>query len=67
MASRSLLRWIQTMAWVGVYGGLLSIVLGVFLARIDMGQARLVQTVGSAMVAIGVLLIWIRSLMKENP
>jgi hypothetical protein len=67
MVTRSTLMWVQRMAWICIYGGLLSIVLGVFLARADMALARLIQGVGSVSVVIGVALIYVRSRLKEAP
>lgn len=67
MASKATLIWIQRLVWIFIYGGLLSVVLGVFLARIDMELARTIQGVGSMFVLLGVILIYVRSRLKENP
>lgn len=65
MASKSTLQWIQRLVWICIYGGLLAIVLGIFLNRIEPDQADLIQTVGGLFVAIGVLLLYVRSLLRE--
>jgi hypothetical protein len=67
MASKSTLQWIQRLVWICIYGGLLAIVLGIFLNRIEPDQADLIQTVGGLFVAIGVLLLYVRSLLREAP
>jgi uncharacterized membrane protein HdeD (DUF308 family) len=59
--------WVQRMVWVCIYSGLLSLVLGVFLARADMELARAIQLVGCLLVLIGAVLIYVRSRMKEPP
>lgn len=67
MASRSTLMWIQRLVWICIYGGLLAIVLGVFLAQAEPEQASSIQSVGGVFVVIGVLLIYVRSRLKETP
>lgn len=67
MASKASLMWVQRLAWIGIYSGLLSLVLGVFLARADMELARTIQVVGAMLVASGIVLIYVRSRMKEPP
>lgn len=53
-------RW----AWVLIYGGLLALVLGIFLQRQDRVLGDSFQIGGTAVAGIGAGLIWIRSLMK---
>jgi undecaprenyl pyrophosphate phosphatase UppP len=67
MASKATLMWVQRLVWINIYGGLLAIVLGVFLARTDEALARAIQRVGGVFVLIGVVLIYVRSLLKETP
>lgn len=67
MASKATLMWVQRLVWINIYGGLLAIVLGVFLARTDMALARAIQRVGGVFVLLGVVLIYVRSLLKETP
>lgn len=66
MASKAVLMWVQRLVWICIYGGLLSVVLGVFLARSDMALARSIQTVGAVLVVIGIVLIYVRSRLKEG-
>jgi hypothetical protein len=67
MASKSTLMWVQRLVWICIYGGLLSIVLGIFLARTEAALADSIQSAGGVFVAIGVLLIYVRSRLKETP
>lgn len=66
MAAKSTLLWVQRLVWIYIYGGLLSIVLGVFVARSDMALARSMQVAGAFFVLIGVVLIYVRSRLKET-
>ena len=67
MVTKSTLMWVQRLVWIFIYSGLLSIVLGVFLARTDITLARSIQGVGAMFVVIGVALIYVRSRLKETP
>jgi len=67
MASKKTLMWVQRLVWIYIYGGLLAIVLGIFLARTDLTLARVIQSVGAVFVVIGVVLIYVRSRLKETP
>jgi hypothetical protein len=67
MAKRSTLLWIQRLVWIYIYGGLLALVLGVFLPRSDITLARSIQGVGAVFVVIGIALIYVRSRLKETP
>ncbi len=53
-------RW----AWILIYGGLLALVLGMFLQRQDRMLGDSFQIGGTAVAGVGAALIWIRSLMK---
>jgi uncharacterized membrane protein HdeD (DUF308 family) len=59
--------WVQRFVWICIYGGLLSIVLGIFLARSDLTLARSIKVVGTVFVFIGVTLIYVRSRLREAP
>lgn len=51
-------------AWIMIYGGLLALVLGMFLERQDRTLGDSFQIGGTGVAAAGAALIWIRSLMK---
>lgn len=67
MASKEVVLRLQKWIWVLIYGGLLAVILGVFLARADLTLARTLQTGGCVLVLIGVVLIYLRSRIKEEP
>lgn len=67
MASKNTLMWVQRLVWICIYSGLLAIVFGIFLARTDLVLARSIQGVGAVFVFTGVVLIYVRSRMKETP
>jgi glucan phosphoethanolaminetransferase (alkaline phosphatase superfamily) len=67
MTSKKNLMWVQRVVWICIYGGLLSIVLSIFLARSEVTLARAMQAVGAVFVLIGVILIYVRSRLKETP
>ena len=58
---------IEVLVWVLLYGGLLAVVLGVFVAREDGGSGvgRVLWLVGGLAAAAGVVLIVLRS-RREN-
>ena len=66
-ASKKTLLWMQRLVWIYIYGGLLALVMGIFVARADMGLARTMQGVGLFFVILGVVLIYVRSRLKETP
>ena len=67
MPTQSVLTKIQWLVWVAIYGGLLALVLAHFVVPGDAATAGWMRWVGGAFVAIGVLLIYLRSRLKEAP
>jgi hypothetical protein len=58
---------VQTLAWVLIYSGLLVAALGLFLVDAGSGLGGgVLLAVGLADAAAGVVLIWVRSRMKED-
>jgi hypothetical protein len=55
---------VERLAWVCIYGGLLALVLGMFLQRQDRVLGDSFQIGGAAVAGVGAALIWVRSLMK---
>lgn len=55
---------IERLAWVLIYGGLLTLVLGIFLERQGRSLGVLFQMNGTATAALGAVLIYVRSRMK---
>lgn len=64
MASETSKLRVERLAWIFIYGGLLALVLGMFLQRQDRMLGDTFQIGGTAVAGCGAALIWIRSLMK---
>jgi hypothetical protein len=56
---------IERLTWVLIYGGLLTAVLGTFMGNAAEQSGAVLQAGGGIAVAIGVVLIFIRSRMGE--
>jgi hypothetical protein len=56
---------VEVWVWVLIYGGLLLCCLGLFAARGDAGLGWTVGIAGALLAAVGVLLIYLRSRMRE--
>lgn len=66
MASQTTLKRIEKLVWIFIYGGMLSVVLGIFLHRTEPGLAFTIQSIGAVFVVAGVVLIYVRSRLKPN-
>jgi hypothetical protein len=64
-ASRNLQR-LHTLIWTLVYGGLLTLVLGLATARIDSAVGWTLVAVGGVAAAVGVVLIGVRARLKSD-
>ena len=58
---------LETLIWVLIYGGLLTLVLGGFMARDQDGAGMELVVVGALMTLIGAGLIYVRSRLSEEP
>lgn len=67
MTAKSTLQTIQRWVWICIYSGLLAIVFSIFLSRHDLDLARLIQLSGFVLVSLGVVLIFVRSRLRETP
>jgi hypothetical protein len=56
---------VEAWVWVLIYGGLLLFCLGLFIDRSDFALGWLVGLTGAALVLAGVLLIYLRSRMRD--
>lgn len=63
-ASSTLVARLQALIWVLIYAGLLTLVLGLSVARIDDALGWSVVAIGGGVAAAGFLLIWVRSRME---
>ncbi|RUP30430.1 MAG: hypothetical protein EKK45_08815 [Curvibacter sp.] len=62
-------RWLlrlQQLVWCLIYGGLLSLVLGLATERIAPGQGQPWMLCGGLAAALGVLLIFVRSALQPH-
>ena len=64
-SSRNIAR-LQALIWVLIYGGLLTLVLGVFTRRSDGPLGWSLIVVGGLVATVGVVLIYVRSRLKED-
>ncbi len=67
MVAKIVLTRLQKLIWVYIYGGLLSIVIATFVRRTDESTAWWMTAIGGAVVVLGVVLIYVRSRLKETP
>jgi len=64
MVSQGVIDWIERLVWILVYGGLFFILVGVLTGREDEALGLALTLAGGAAVAIGALLIWVRSRVR---
>ncbi|HET9978612.1 MAG TPA: hypothetical protein VFQ20_14330 [Burkholderiaceae bacterium] len=60
-------RKLEVLAWVLIYGGILGVILGWFLAPVRGPWGELLITAGAVAATAGVALIFVRSRMKDRP
>ena len=56
---------IEQLVWVLIYGGLLTLSLGVFVQRLHDPIGWTLTVVGALAAAIGAVLIWVRSRLSR--
>ena len=64
MASDASKLLAERLAWLFIYGGLLTVVLSIFLERFDRVLADIIQIAGALAAGAGAVLIYVRSRMK---
>jgi len=67
MAALSTLQRLQKLIWVLIYGGLLTLVLGIATARTDPATGWVLMVGGGVVAAAGVVLIAVRARLKADP
>ena len=67
MASPSSVQRLHRLIWLLIYGGLLTLVLGLSVARSDAELGWGLVGVGAVVAALGVVLVWVRSRLREDP
>ena len=61
-----LIAWLQALVWVLIYAGLLTLVLGLAVRRLDEEAGWPLVLGGGFVAALGVVLIYVRSRIKAN-
>lgn len=67
MASARALQRLQTLIWVLIYGGLLTLVLGLATGRTDEALGYSLGGAGAVAAAAGVALIGVRARLRPDP
>jgi len=67
MASAKTLAWIERLVWILIYGGLLALVLGLATRAAEPVFGWSMITAGALIAAVGVVLIWVRSRLRQPP
>ncbi len=57
---------LETLIWVLIYGGLLSLLVGVFMGRAGDDNGDLLMAGGGVAVAVGVVLVYLRAHLHED-
>jgi hypothetical protein len=64
MASAKARAWIERLAWILIYGGLLALVLGLATGMRDVAASWMLIVVGGVLAAAGIVLVYVRSRMS---
>lgn len=67
MAAAHTLQRLHKIIWVLIYGGLLTLVLGIATARTDAATGWVLMVGGGVVAAVGVVLIAVRARLKADP
>ncbi|MEP6971444.1 MAG: hypothetical protein ABJA49_13445 [Betaproteobacteria bacterium] len=57
---------LETLIWMLIYGGLLTLLVGVFMGRTGNGDGDLLVVGGSVAAVVGVVLIYLRAHLHED-
>ena len=58
---------LELLTWILIYGGLLTLVLGLFVDRVDDDTDWFLMVGGGLAAVVGFFLIYVRSRIKEKP
>lgn len=67
MAAAHTLQRLHKIIWALIYGGLLTLVLGIATARTDAATGWVLMVGGGVVAAVGVVLIAVRARLKPDP
>ena len=65
MLSKAALSRLQWLIWIAIYGGLLVISVASFLGQNDAATATAMYAVGGVLVVGGIILIYVRSRLRD--
>ncbi len=66
VSSKSVAR-LQAVIWILIYSGLLALVLGLSVSRLDDALGWSMVGVGGVLAAVGFFLIYVRSRLRTDP
>jgi uncharacterized membrane protein HdeD (DUF308 family) len=66
MPSARALAWIERLAWIFIYTGLFAVVLGLATRDRSVAAAWLLIVIGAVFTVAGIVLIWVRSRLRET-
>jgi hypothetical protein len=67
MASARAIAWVERLAWILIYAGSFSIVLGIVSGEVHVIAGWSLGVLGGIAVAAGIVLIVVRSRLSETP
>jgi len=67
MASARALAWIERLVWICIYAGVFAIILGIVSREVHVIAGWSLGVIGGIAVAVGVVLIVVRSRLTETP
>jgi vacuolar-type H+-ATPase subunit I/STV1 len=66
MASARALAWIERLVWILIYAGLFTLVLGIATRGHSSGASWVLLVSGGILTVAGIVLIWVRSRLRET-
>jgi VIT1/CCC1 family predicted Fe2+/Mn2+ transporter len=57
---------LETLIWTLIYGGLLTLIVGASMGRSEEGSGAVVMLLGAIVAVVGVVLIYVRSRLREE-
>lgn len=67
MASARALAWLDRLIWTLLYGGILALILGLATGADHLVAGWSLGVIGAVAAAGGVVLLWVRSRVRETP